>query len=311
MRRDDDDHPEEAEIGSATSAEAVGGGEPVGVPSAVQAVRSLVEVVGRSGAVGREMLHLGVEIGRVLLGRSELAPSPRDRRFTDPAWSQNPLFRRLVQAYLAAAGTLDALVDDLDSHVEDRLAEQARFTASILAAAAAPTNMLVTNPAGLKRAFDTGGASLLRGLRNMADDVVHNGGMPATVEPGVFQVGRDLALTPGTVVVREPLAELIQYTPTTEQVRERPVLIVPPPIGRFYFLDLRPGRSFVEFAVANQLPTFLLSWCNPGPAARSLGPPGLRRPRCSRRSTTSAPSPAAPMSTSSASAQAGSSAAPC
>lgn len=248
----------------------VGGGEPVGLPSATQAIESLAAVLSRGGAVSQELIGLATELGRVLIGTSTLAPAERDRRFTDPAWSRNPLFRRLVQAYLAAAGSLDALVDDLDAHVEDhRLAERARFAANILAAAAAPTNMLVTNPAGLKRAFDTGGASLLRGLRNLVDDLRHNGGMPATVEPGVFQVGRDLALTPGAVVAREPLAELIQYTPSTETVHERPILIVPPPIGRYYFLDLRPGRSFVEFAVANQLNTFLLSWRNPGPAQGS------------------------------------------
>ncbi|MDT7637030.1 MAG: poly[(R)-3-hydroxyalkanoate] polymerase subunit PhaC [Pseudonocardiales bacterium] len=248
----------------------VGGGELVGLPSATQAIESLAAVLSRSGTVGQELIGLATELGRVLIGTSTLAPAERDRRFTDPAWSRNPLFRRLVQAYLAAAGSLDALVDDLDAHVEDhRLAERARFAANILAAAAAPTNMLVTNPAGLKRAFDTGGASLLSGLRNLVDDLRHNGGMPATVEPGVFQVGRDLALTPGAVVAREPLAELIQYTPTTETVHERPILVVPPPIGRYYFLDLRPGRSFVEFAVANQLNTFLLSWRNPGPAQGS------------------------------------------
>ncbi|MDT7586374.1 MAG: poly[(R)-3-hydroxyalkanoate] polymerase subunit PhaC [Pseudonocardiales bacterium] len=256
--RDTDDHSE------------VGGGEPVGLPSATQAIESLAAVLSRGGAVSQELIGLATELGRVLIGTSTLAPAERDRRFTDPAWSRNPLFRRLVQAYLAAAGSLDALVDDLDAHVEDhRLAERARFAANILAAAAAPTNMLVTNPAGLKRAFDTGGASLLSGLRNLVDDLRHNGGMPATVEPGVFQVGRDLALTPGAVVAREPLAELIQYTPTTEGVHERPILVVPPPIGRYYFLDLRPGRSFVEFAVANQLNTFLLSWRNPGPAQGS------------------------------------------
>ncbi|MDT7683696.1 MAG: poly[(R)-3-hydroxyalkanoate] polymerase subunit PhaC [Pseudonocardiales bacterium] len=248
----------------------VGGGEPVGLPSATQAIESLAAVLSRGGAVSQELIGLATELGRVLIGTSTLAPAERDRRFTDPAWSRNPLFRRLVQAYLAAAGSLDALVDDLDAHVEDhRLAERARFAANILAAAAAPTNMLVTNPVGLKRAFDTGGVSLLSGLRNLVDDLRHNGGMPATVEPGVFQVGRDLALTPGAVVAREPLAELIQYTPSTETVHERPILIVPPPIGRYYFLDLRPGRSFVEFAVANQLNTFLLSWRNPGPAQGS------------------------------------------
>jgi len=110
----DDDHSE------------VGGGEPVGLPSATQAIESLAAVLSRGGAVSRELIGLATELGRVLLGTSTLAPAKRDRRFTDPAWSQNPLFRRLVQAYLATTGSLDALVDDLDAHVEDhRLAERA------------------------------------------------------------------------------------------------------------------------------------------------------------------------------------------
>ncbi|MDT7657993.1 MAG: poly[(R)-3-hydroxyalkanoate] polymerase subunit PhaC [Pseudonocardiales bacterium] len=95
----------------------VGGGEPVGLPSATQAIESLAAVLSRGGAVSQELIGLATELGRVLIGTSTLAPAERDRRFTDPAWSRNPLFRRLVQAYLAAAGSLDALVDDLDAHV--------------------------------------------------------------------------------------------------------------------------------------------------------------------------------------------------
>jgi polyhydroxyalkanoate synthase len=112
---------------------------------------------------------------------------------------------------------------------------------------------------------------VLSGVRHIIDDLRNNGAMPATVDRRAFQVGRDLGLSPGAVVKRDPMWELVQYTPTTEKVRERPVLIVPPPIGRFYFLDLRPGRSFVEYAVANELQTFLLSWRNPGPDQGNWG----------------------------------------
>jgi polyhydroxyalkanoate synthase len=129
--------------------------------------------------------------------------------------------------------------------------------------AAAPTNTLLGNPAALKRVLDTGGKSVVRGLSNWLSDVRHNGGMPSTAKPGVLNVGEDLAVTPGAVVGRDEVAELIQYTPSTEQVYERPTLVEPPPIGRYYFLDLAPGRSFVDYSVSRGLQTFLLSWRNP------------------------------------------------
>src|SRR4029077_5520002 len=100
---------------------------------------------------------------------------------------------------------------------------------------------------------------------NFVHDMRHNGGMPSMTEPGAFEVGRDLAVTPGPRVAWAPVAELIQYSPATPEVFQRPILVVPPPIGRFYFLDLRPGRSFVEYATSRGLQTFMLSWRNPGP----------------------------------------------
>ena len=246
-------------------AEAVGGGEAVGVPTASQAVMALASVLARRQTVHQAGALVGA-LGQVLTARSTLAPNPRDRRFTDPAWSQNPLFRRIGQTYLAATRALDTLVDEFATHTGDhRTAQRARFAADIVIAATAPTNLLLTNPAGLKRALDTGGASMLRGARNLVTDLRHNGGLPATADRSAFAVGRDLALTPGAVVNRDEMAELIHYTASTPKTHRRPLLIVPPPIGRYYFLDLRPGRSFVEFAVGQQLNTFLLSWRNPGP----------------------------------------------
>ena len=144
-----------------------------------------------------------------------------------------------------------------------RTAERARLAAGILVSAFAPTNSLWGNPAALKHAFDTGGASLVRGFQNWLDDLQHNDGMPSQTNRDEFQVGRDLAVTPGSVIMRDERAELLQYAPSTEKVMSRPVLIVPPPIGRYYFLDLRPGRSFVEHAVGRGLQTFMLSWRNP------------------------------------------------
>ena len=214
--------------------------------------------------VNCEVGRLGLEFTRIAAGRSSVAPAKGDRRFADPAWTSNPVFRMIGQGYLASARALDRILDDLGAGEErDARVARARFAANILTSAAAPTNFPASNPSAIKHAFDTGGASLLRGARNFVSDVRHNGGMPSMVDPGAFEVGRDLATTSGAVVARDPVGEVLQYAPVTETVSERPLLIVPPPIGRFYFLDLRPGRSFVEYAAGRGLQTFLLSWRNP------------------------------------------------
>jgi polyhydroxyalkanoate synthase len=176
----------------------------------------------------------------------------------------NPIFRRLGQGYLALGAELDRLVDEYEKNAQDwHDVERARFAVGALTSALAPTNTLPTNPAALKRAFDTAGASLVRGARQFAHDVRHNGGMPSQTDRSAFTVGVDLGITPGNVIDRDEVAELIEYRPSTSTVRERPLLIVPPPIGRYYFLDLRPGRSFVEYAVSRGLRVYLISWRNP------------------------------------------------
>src|SRR5580704_14742913 len=213
--------------------------------------------------VAREATRLSVELTRIAWGLSDVAPAKGDRRFADPAWTVNPVFRMIGQSYLASAQAMDRIVAAMGDGRSDARAEQARFAANIVTSAAAPTNFLATNPAALKRAFDTGGMSLARGARNLARDVRHNGAMPSMIEPGAFEVGRDLAVTPGAVVARDAVAEVLQYAPAAGTVFGRPVLVIPPPIGRFYFLDLRPGRSFVEYAASRGLQTFMLSWRNP------------------------------------------------
>jgi polyhydroxyalkanoate synthase len=205
---------------------------------------------------------LAGEMLRILLGSTAIAPDRKDWRFTDSTWSENPLYRRLAQTYLAGCNTLHEVLDELERAGQPTT--RARFLLTILETAAAPTNTLLGNPAAFKRSLETGGLSLLRGMKNCLSDLRHNGGMPSTVERGALEVGRNLALTPGVVVDRDSYAELIQYTPTTDTVHARPILIVPPPIGRYYFLDLRPGRSFTEYAVSRGLQTFVLSWRNPG-----------------------------------------------
>ena len=240
------------------------GGEVVGVPSIGETVAGLAAAFGQGRTVTREAAKLGGELVRVALGRSEVEPGKGDRRFTDPAWSGNPIFSRIERGYLATAQAVGNVVGELgQSSDNQRRAEQARFATTILTSALAPTNTLRGNPAAIKRAFDTGGKSLLRGLRNFVGDVRNNGGLPSMTDRNAFTVGTDLALSPGAVVHRDEVIELIQYQPSTPQVRKRPLVIVPPPIGRFYFLDLRPGRSFVEYAISQGIQVFMLSWRNP------------------------------------------------
>ena len=254
----------EATATATKAAESVDGSEAVGMPSLEGAVGGLAAALSQWQTVTCEVGRLGLEFTRIAAGRSSVAPAKGDRRFGDPAWTSNPVFRMIGQGYLASARALDRILDDLDAGEErDARVARARFAANILTSAAAPTNFLASNPSAIKHAFDTGGASLLRGARNFVSDVRHNGGMPSMVDPGAFEVGRDLATTSGAVVARDPVGEVLQYAPVTETVSERPLLIVPPPIGRFYFLDLRPGRSFVEYAAGRGLQTFLLSWRNP------------------------------------------------
>jgi polyhydroxyalkanoate synthase len=239
-------------------------GEAIGVPTAAVMLQSLATTLAQPRSVVREGRWLTRETVRIAAGRSNRTPARGDRRFTDPAWAQNPVYRRINQEYLVLSEALSRLVDDLDVHGRKwQDAERARFVANIVASAVAPTNFLPTNPAALKRAFDTGGRSLVLGAGHWWHDVRTNGGMPAQTDRSAFQVGVDLAVTPGAVVHRDELAELIQFTPSTPTVSARPVLIVPPPIGRYYFLDLRPGRSFVEYAVSRGLQVFILSWRNP------------------------------------------------
>lgn len=224
-----------------------------------------------------EVAGLWVDLLRVGAGTSTYEPHPKDARFKDPAWRENAVFRTWAASYLAWV----AMADRLGQRVEDsgyRHAEALKFATGIVTTAMSPTNYFWSNPAAVKRAYDTGGTSLLAGLGHWAEDLRKNKGMPSMVRRGAFTVGEDLAVTPGAVVSRDPVAELIQYTPTTEKVRQRPTIVVPPPIGRYYFLDLAKGRSFVEYAVSQGQQTFMVSWRNgePGNAAWGIDEYGER-----------------------------------
>ncbi|TBU97023.1 class II poly(R)-hydroxyalkanoic acid synthase [Phytopseudomonas dryadis] len=216
----------------------------------------------------KHVVHFGLELKNVLLGQSQLRPDDSDRRFADPAWSQNPLYRRYLQGYLAWRRELHDWVEH--SSLSEQDASRGHFVVHLLTEALAPSNGMA-NPAALKRFFETGGKSLLDGLSHLAKDLVHNGGMPSQVDMKAFEVGKNVATTEGAVVFRNDVLELIQYRPMTEQVQERPLLVVPPQINKYYVFDLSPEKSLARFLLRNGLQTFVVSWRNPTKAQREWG----------------------------------------
>lgn len=229
----------------------------------------LGHVIGNPGAAAKQYLGFLGELGRIATGGSALAPDPKDKRFADPAWKESAAYRALAQAYLAWGGALNRFVDE--ASMDKRDAERARFVVSLLVDALAPTNSFVGNPAALKKLVDTGGASLLHGLENFVGDLAKNGGLPAQVDTRNFAVGKNLATTPGAVVFRTPVMELIQYRPMTDEVHQRPLLIAPPQINKFYVFDLVPEKSIVRLALEGGLQTFAISWKNPTAAESEFG----------------------------------------
>jgi polyhydroxyalkanoate synthase subunit PhaC len=225
------------------------------------AAKVAVKLARRPGRLAGRVRELGGEVGRAALGRSQLAPAKGDKRFADPAWQGNWLLRRVLQAYLAAAGTVEQLITDAD--LDWRTERQARFAATNILDALSPTNFPWSNPAVLHEIVDTGGANLVRGGRNFVADMSHAPHLPASVNTSQFELGENLAVSPGAVVLRSEVFELIQYRPSTQGVREVPLLFVPPTINRYYILDLAPGRSMVEYLVGEGQPVFMMSWRNP------------------------------------------------
>jgi len=243
--------------------DAVASGEAVAVPTISGLADGVAATLLQGSAVAKAGVTLSAELFRIALGRSEVGPEKGDWRFKDPTWSGNPFYKRLAQSYLASCNAVDSVLDQVEAAGNRHRAERARFVMNVLTSAVAPTNNLLGNPGALKKTFEAGGTNLVRGASHFASDLRHNGGMPSTAKTGALKVGEELGLTPGRVVDKDEFAELIQYQPTTDEVYERPVIVVPPPIGRYYFLDLRPGRSFVEYSVSQGLQTFLISWRNP------------------------------------------------
>jgi polyhydroxyalkanoate synthase len=229
----------------------------------------LGQMLNHPAVAARQSLAFLAELGRIATGGSELTPDAKDRRFADPAWKESAAYRALAQGYLAWGNALHRFLDE--ARLDARDTERARFIVSLVVDALAPTNTLAGNPAALKKLVDTGGASLVHGLENLVGDLVRNGGLPAQVDTRGFAVGRNLATTPGSVVHRNPVMELIQYRPVGDVVHQRPLLIAPPQINKFYVFDLAPEKSIIRYCVEGNLQTFAISWKNPTADDRHFG----------------------------------------
>jgi polyhydroxyalkanoate synthase subunit PhaC len=222
----------------------------------------------RPEAMMKQAFDLFSEMTKIATGQSEIAADPKDGRFKDKAWAESPIYQRWLQAYLAMTDAMEKMIPE-DLPFEQRA--RAELATSIVTSTLAPTNTLIGNPAALAKTVETGGSNLANGFRNFLDDLQNNGGLPRQVDDSQFELGRNMAMTPGSVVLRTEMFELIHYKAATDKVSETPVLLIPPQIGRFYFTDLAPGRSFAEYVVAQGLNYFAISWRNPSPDERGWG----------------------------------------
>lgn len=209
----------------------------------------------------RRLAGFGAEAARIAAGASDVTPQRGDRRFADVAWTNNPLLRRVAQAYIAAGRTAEHLVEEAQLDQRDLL--RMRFLVDNLVEAMSPSNLPLVNPASAKEAIDTGGMSLVRGARAFVGDLASAPRVPEMVDSSGFVIGENIAATPGSVIFRSEVLELIRYAPQTDEVQEVPVLLVPPTINKYYAIDLAPERSLVEFSVRQGRQMFVISWRNP------------------------------------------------
>jgi polyhydroxyalkanoate synthase subunit PhaC len=203
---------------------------------------------------------------RFLGGNTEplIEPPAGDRRFRDTAWTDNTLFDFIKQSYLLTARWLQGTVRDVEG-IDERTARKVDFYTRQFVDAIAPSNFLMTNPEVLRATIESRGENLLNGLKNLLDDLERGKGRLAIkmTDMEAFRIGENIGVTPGKVVYQNDLMQLIQYEPTTEKVKRRPLLIIPPWINKFYILDLRPGNSFIRWAVSQGHTVFVISWVNP------------------------------------------------
>jgi len=199
-----------------------------------------------------------------------IAPERGDRRFGDPAWSEDPVFDYLKQAYLLASRQAADLVANAEG-IDPATRTRAEFFTTAYLNALSPANFAFTNPEAIRRAIDTGSISLLSGLANLLADSATDAKLPRRRSSAEFELGRDIAITPGSVVFQNELMQLIQFAPMTETVHKRPLLYVPPLVNKYYLLDLQPKSSLIRWLVEQGHTLFVISWVNPGPELADKG----------------------------------------
>jgi polyhydroxyalkanoate synthase subunit PhaC len=197
-------------------------------------------------------------------GGPVIAPRPEDRRFSDSAWEENQLFDFIKQSYLLSARWLQSTVSNVEG-LDPKTAKKVDFYTRQFVDAMAPSNFVMTNPEVLRKTLESGGENLVKGLENLLQDMERGKGQLQIkmTDPEAFEVGRNVAVTPGKVVFQNDLIQLLQYEPTTPEAARRPLLIIPPWINKYYILDLREKNSFIRWAVAEGQTVFVVSWVNP------------------------------------------------
>lgn len=212
-------------------------------------------------AMMNQWMAFANDVTKIVTQSSEIAAEPKDRRFADKGWDTNAFSKGMMQGYLSWAEKVTAAVEELD--LPDKDAARARLVTSIFVDTMAPSNNFFINPAAMKQFFETGGKSAVNGLKNMLTDLTENGGLPSSVDTSKFKVGENLAVTPGNVVFRNEVIELIHYTANTDKVHPRPLLVVPPQINKYYSIDMAPGKSMIEFLLSQGIQPYCVSWRNP------------------------------------------------
>ncbi|MGE0622705.1 MAG: PHA/PHB synthase family protein [Pseudomonadales bacterium] len=256
------DSPDLEQIADRTEAAAAAPGFGIDARSILDTWgRILEEAAEQPRAVLQAGRELGASLGNIWFGDSDVTEPPDDERFRDPAWQENGLYRRIGQSYRAWSEAMDTWLQA--SGLEGIERDRARFVLNATRDLLAPVNTLIGNPEALERLQETRGGSLIRGIRNFLDDLRHNHGYPAVADRKAFEIGKDVASTPGAVVFKNELFELIQYQPMTETVSPIPLLYVFSQVNRFYLGDLTPDRSLFRRLLEAGIPVYAISWRNP------------------------------------------------
>jgi polyhydroxyalkanoate synthase subunit PhaC len=229
----------------------------------------LRETAGRPFKAVKHTRALLDDVVKIIKDESDLAPDPKDKRFLDSTWRTNRFYKGAMQYYFAVQKNVNAWAKDLELDELERA--RANFVLQMVLDTVSPTNTLIGNPAAIKKAYETGGGSLMKGLKHAYEDMTQNDMLVSQVDKRPFKIGENVAVSPGAVIYKTEMMELIQYKPLTEEVSEIPLLIIPPQINKAYVNDLAPEKSIVRYLAAHGIQTFLVSWRNPTIEHRDWG----------------------------------------